>query len=181
MIELRGYLPCDVFEVQRRNGDFINLDADVGEASVFAATFVSGTRPVGCVGGQVQWPGVAQIWAVLSDDLRGHGLAVTRACRRLLARECEKYAIRRVHCLVRADNGEYLRWISLLGFEHEFTMHRAAPDGADLWGMTRWSDGWNSGHAVRRESAGPAGSGAGGYGSSLERLPDRGNGRERAA
>jgi len=79
-------------------------------------TWLADGKPVAVFGFLDIGMGVANCWATISDNVRGHGFAFTRACQRALNNWTEVNNIYLIQCLVEADNKEYQRWIELSGF-----------------------------------------------------------------
>lgn len=94
--------------------------------------------PAAIVGANVMWEGVAQVWAISSDLIRGHGLAYTKIVDELFKWTAVKNKIRRYHAIVQGNNIENIRWLYMLGFTYEFCMYKAAPDKSDVLGYVRW-------------------------------------------
>lgn len=74
-----------------------------------------------------QWPGRALAWAVLSQDIGRHMVAVHRAVVRFL----ELAPYRRIEMHVDAKHEQGKRWAEMLGFEYEGYERAYAPDGRD--------------------------------------------------
>ena len=89
---------------------------------------------LGCAGVVPLWPGVGQAWAVFSDDLLEHPVALTRSSERALERIAAAYDMRRIQATVRDGHGRGARWLSFLGFELEGLLVNYGPGGAgDYW------------------------------------------------
>ena len=109
-------------------------------SSGVSVTFVNG-KPIALVSCSKLWEGVGQIWALVTNDVRKHGLLFTKACRELIEIGCYREGYRRCHCIVDAEQPENVKWVTLLGFEYEFTMKKASPVGNDLLGYVKWING----------------------------------------
>ncbi len=87
---------------------------------------------VACFGLTFDSEGVYKIWAIISDEARGHGRLMIKFMRSTIASAYEKLGIHRLTAVVRADMPEYSRFIELLGFDYEGTMRKASPNKTDL-------------------------------------------------
>lgn len=84
------------------------------------------------------WPGVAQVWAVTSDNMEGQGLKVTKAFRAKIAEGARVGGVHRVQMFVRSDYEEGIRWAHALGFHQEALLTAFGSDGEDYWIMVRF-------------------------------------------
>lgn len=124
---------------------FDPLSTSENETILMASSGISYTVLVensilGIIGGNILWPGVCQVWAFTSDRIRGNGLVYTKIVDNLLTFIAYQYGIRRYHCIVNSEIHENVRWLYLLKFEYEFTMYRASPNEADIYGYVRWEN-----------------------------------------
>tara|TARA_R110002110_G_scaffold376568_2_gene586656 strand:- start:167386 stop:167835 length:450 start_codon:yes stop_codon:yes gene_type:complete len=105
------------------------------DAAFTAIDDAEGGRAVlGCAGVVTLWPGVGQAWAIFSDRLLGHPVALTRATGRALDRISATQDLRRVQATVRDGHGAGARWLSFLGFELEGLLVNYGPGGSgDYW------------------------------------------------
>lgn len=96
-------------------------------------------RAVMVVGGVKLWPGVGDVWSLVDP----HSGVPARALVRIVKTNLEDWArmegLWRVNAM--AMNDKQIRWMRLLGFEHEYTSRRAGPGGIDLYGMVKWIRG----------------------------------------
>ena len=76
--------------------------------------------------------GTAQCWTVISDQVRGHGVELTKKIRHMIDDYCKAHDVGRMQTYIRPSISENARWIELLGFRFESTLFRAGPDGNDL-------------------------------------------------
>lgn len=155
MIQLRTFREQDLYDIGARL-DMTVPDFDVtsmiyAAVNGFTYTFMNKEAPAAIVGGNILWPGVCQVWAVISDKIRKHGIYLTKATDEILRQGAIKHNIRRYHCIVHGGTQENVRWLYSLHFEYEYSMYRAAPDGADILGYVRWEE--NYGRRRRRAPA----------------------------
>lgn len=82
--------------------------------------------PVCCAGFQAQWPNRAICWAVMSPVSGRWMTGITRIVRRYIA----EHDAERIEAHTRSDFRKGIRWLAMLGFEHE-TRLRKFIDGHD--------------------------------------------------
>lgn len=144
MQRIRLFRENDILRISRREGDlYTEEDAEryiLASSLGYTFTFCVDDQPAAVVGCNIMWSGVGQIWAVTSDLMRGHGLFYAKGSKALLEEGARVHSIRRYHCIIHAGLQENIRWIIKLGFQYEFTMHRAAPDGSNIVGFVRWEE-----------------------------------------
>lgn len=105
-------------------------------SSGYSYTFTNG-KPAALVCCNLLWYGCGQIWALVTDRIRSHGLLFTKACREILEIGGHRKGIRKYYCIINPDIPENIRWVKLLGFEHEYTMKEADPEGRDVLGYSK--------------------------------------------
>ena len=110
------------------------LDSSHGNAH----TFLVKGEPAAIVGASLLWPGVWQVWAFISDRVRGHGVPLTKSCEIILSESAKAFKVKRYNAIVDGTKQEYVRWLKLLKFQYEFTMYHALPKGGDVYGYVRW-------------------------------------------
>lgn len=142
MQRIRHFRENDIIRIHKRNRDLYTEEHAeryiLASSLGFTFTFCIDNHPAAVVGCNILWEGVGQIWAVTSDLMRGHGLFYLKGCEELLTQGAFINNIRRYHCIVHEGIQENIRWIIKLGFQYEFTMYRAAPDGKNIIGFVRW-------------------------------------------
>lgn len=133
MVEVRPYEQGDLDAITYRDGDDYSADlpkyADAGDATTFLVDGV----PIAALGCVLDYPGVAMAWALISEEARGHGLALTKATKEVVEGWIEFYGLHRLHCLVTPEKEEYMRWIEAIGFERESLMKHITPDKGDMY------------------------------------------------
>lgn len=141
---VRGYREQDFIDIKLKPTTDITVEQlaklAVGAAHCFSCfTFEQNGRPVAIVGAHRMWDGVAQVWSIVSDEVRGHGLELTKTIKDLLKIVFDTHGIRRGNILVDSSIRENIRWAELLGFKYEFTMEKASPQGKDILGYVYWA------------------------------------------
>ena len=143
-MNVRPYQPGDIGENFHRPRDLVRpLNNVLMAHGSFVRSIEVDEGVIAVVGMQIRWPGVADVWAVVSDDARGHGLQLTRAVKHLLKQFATELGLWRVSTLVKAGVEENQRWIEALGFVYESTEVAAGPDGRDLLRYVTWTTGEN--------------------------------------
>lgn len=131
-LRMRLYEYGDLNNFKERDGDYLNYDASYQANDDTYSLINEKNEVVAVMGLVVLHDGVAGVWAVISDNARGHGIAVTRFAKKLLKRWIYVYVLHRIQAMVRVDKDEYKRWIQLIGFEYESTMRKVSPDKRDM-------------------------------------------------
>lgn len=124
------YEAGDVAQLEVRPGDGFGTPTE--DQPGLAWTMKAAGKPVACGGFVEIGYGVAMVWVIASDGVRGHGRKFCRFARRATRIACEEMGWHRVQAAVRADRREYQRWAELMGFEREGVLRKAAPDKSDL-------------------------------------------------
>jgi len=93
--------------------------AQIKQDSGPALTGLYGEIILGCAGLILPWPGMGVAWMVLSEQIGGHGLWMTRMVRRFLDDASRNFHLHRVEALALADNTRNQHWIERLGFTRE--------------------------------------------------------------
>lgn len=96
--------------------------------------------PIMILGCNILWKGVAQVWAVPTEQIRGNGWYVTKTAKDILLGIALKDKIRRFHCIVHSGIAENIKWIEVLGFLREGIMRKATPDKMDMYIYVKWYD-----------------------------------------
>ena len=95
-------------------------------------TFEHDGIPVAVIGLQLLWTGTAHAWTVISDQVRGNGITLTKLTKELLEGHAKALKVWRVQAYVKEDVKENTKWIELLGFKRESVMYRGSPEGTNL-------------------------------------------------
>lgn len=98
-----------------------------------AFTGVLGDRILGCAGIVMPWPGIGMAWMVLSEDIGGHSVWMTRMVKGFMRDVVRCYNLHRIEAVVLSDNVRNQRWIERLGFSRENGAARQyTPDRKDM-------------------------------------------------
>ena len=140
MREVRHFRPGDVHDGMHRPRDVVqSVHALLVAHGSFMRTLEVDDQVIAVFGMKVRWAGVADVWAVVGEDARGHGLWLTRQARQLLDQFTQELALWRVGALVREDVVENRRWLEALGFEFEGVERHAGPRGEHLARYVLWT------------------------------------------
>lgn len=82
---------------------------------------------IACAGIIQLWPGRAQVWSLLSDQLPTYYRTIHRAVKRYV----RAYRVRRLECLVDPRHPDAVRWAVHLGFHYEATLRAYDMQGND--------------------------------------------------
>jgi hypothetical protein len=89
-----------------------------------AFTIMYKDKPVCVFGCLLYWNGVAEMWSLISDDIRRFPLFLTK-CGRTWADICEvAFKLHRLEITVRASDERATKWAFALGFKHESFMEK---------------------------------------------------------
>lgn len=103
----------------------------------YGHTLLLGNEILGCVGGNVYWNGVAEVWAFFSESIRKYPLEFTKTVRRLVAFYEQELILHRMHFYVREEFEMAMRWAKTLGFKNEGLMKCFGIDGSNYFMFAR--------------------------------------------
>jgi RimJ/RimL family protein N-acetyltransferase len=144
---VRPYQKGDITKIRIRIGDDWGGFSENAVLSGLAYTLFENGKPVASGGIIPAWEGVGGAWCVISDDVRGQGLRLTRVAKDLMRSTMAIMKIHRLQAFVRTDQPEYRRWAEVFGFEVEGIARCAAPDKTDLNGSSS-SLHYDCGHSL---------------------------------
>lgn len=87
----------------------------------------AGESVIACAGVLEIWPGRAQVWSLLSEDVGMYGFRVHLAVKRFL----NAYRCRRLECVIDPRSARAIAWATALGFRREGFMEAYTPNGDD--------------------------------------------------
>lgn len=102
-----------------------------------AVTVLVNTHPVAIFGCIMLWPGVAEMWSIISDDARRYPKQLTVVAKAFSDIAVQSLSLHRLQITVRYDDPRALRWAKYLGFEPEGLMMKYSPDGMDTYILSR--------------------------------------------
>ena len=86
-------------------------------------------KPIAIFGLTNYWPGMAELWAVLSPEFKRRPI-LARWVKKAIDDQMSVSGIRRLQMTIRTE-GYLIRWAIFLGFKHEGLMEKYGPDGLD--------------------------------------------------
>jgi hypothetical protein len=113
--------------------DFLKVQAHIGSA---ITALVDGS-PVAAFGCVSLWPGVAEMWSILSPQARQHPIHLTRVAKSFVDIAAQSLRLQRLQMTVRCDDLRAVRWALALGFSIEGAMPKYLVDGSDAYIMGR--------------------------------------------
>ena len=93
-----------------------------------AFTAWAGPSVIACAGYIHFWPGRAQVWAMISSDIRIYGSIIHKHVKRYI----ESHPVNRLECIIDPNFDASVRWALRLGFQYEGTMKRYGFHGQDM-------------------------------------------------
>jgi hypothetical protein len=93
---------------------------------------------MGIVGCTPIWPGVANMWTLLGEDIKREPKAFSLLVGVLIEEMFAKHNLRRADAHVRVGYSNGVSWIEKFGFVREGVMRRYLPDGADAYLYARY-------------------------------------------
>jgi RimJ/RimL family protein N-acetyltransferase len=97
-------------------------------------TIIAEGRPIALVGLTVFRPRVAEVWAVMGEEIRLYPIAATRTVRKLVDTYERQLGLQRMQMMVKEDHPEAQRFAELMGFEKEGVFRKYGHDQAN-YGM----------------------------------------------
>lgn len=108
------------------------LDVVYENPNVYPYTLVLQNQPIAIAGLNTLLEGVADVWAVVSDDVRRRPLEFHKRILQLIETGVEKLGLRRIQMTVHEDHEEGHRWAKSLGFRDEALLRKYGPLGTDM-------------------------------------------------
>lgn len=124
-MDVRLTIPGDSHNINtRKDEDFAQYSIQNSEVSI---TGVINGKVVAMGGFCHCYPGCDHLWAIISDDLRGHGCFAVRGFKRAIENVAKNRELFRLQSYVDPKKHEYRRFIELLGFEVEGFIRKGTP------------------------------------------------------
>lgn len=92
-----------------------------------------GEEVLAILGGWQIIPGVFELWALVSTEIKKASVSFHRAVQRLITHYFESCSLHRMQMAVKVGYPDELRWAESLGFEREGLMRMYGPDKKDYW------------------------------------------------
>ncbi len=140
MISVRPYKQGDAFWINPMKDVFAPVDylrSHTDKLAIFPGSFahtvILDYKIIAIVGITIIWPGVAEVWSLLSEDIKKIPSYFHRGILKGLNFYQQNLKIKRYQASVKKDYLDGLRWIKALGFEYEGEMKSFGPDGSDFF------------------------------------------------
>lgn len=131
-MKLRDYLIGDMMQCRMREPvTYCAISPETVFSKHPAWTLESDKEIIACGGAIVFWPGVAQVWLIVSPVAQNHRIAFVRAVRIKFRELVKVHGINRLQAIVNADFAEGKTFVKMFGFRCEGYMHGYLPDGGD--------------------------------------------------
>lgn len=133
MIEWRPCTEQDIDQINQCAEQMILADTLKRDLS-HSVTMVVDGDVVAAAGAQILYDGVAEVWALLSDQVIAmYPLSLTRKTKKWLDEFQRQNAVVRVQAMCLQEDS-YTNWMEVLGFEQEGLMRSVSPGGLeDYW------------------------------------------------
>lgn len=96
-------------------------------------------QPVAFIGYSPIWNGVCALWAVVGENIKPHGLSVSRAIRRFIGPEAKKRNAHRLQMYIKLGNKDAYNWAQFFGFHTESILTAYGAQGEDYCMMVRFT------------------------------------------
>lgn len=100
-------------------------------------TCLSGNRPIAIIGWTLLFPGVADLWSLVSEEIKKYGKSFYKFCMTLMEFGNYNLGIHRFQMTVRVGNKELIRWSEALHMKCEGLMEKFGPDKSDYFLFAR--------------------------------------------
>lgn len=103
-------------------------------------TIMVGTRPVACMGLLILWPGVAEGWAFVANDIRRYSMSFLKTAFWIIEQARARNNLHRIQAVVHEDFKTGQKFMKHLGFYPEAKLVAYGPDGANymLYARILW-------------------------------------------
>ena len=95
----------------------------------WSPTLIEGDKIMAVIGLRPHWPGVAEAWTFLSDEVREKPLELTKSVKASLLEAAERLDLTRIQAVADASDRRAGRWLHLLGFHCEGLMRNYGLNG----------------------------------------------------
>ena len=94
-------------------------------------------KPVAVFGAIQLWPGVEELWSMMSEESRDHARTLTRIARKFTDFRMISGGLHRLQMNVRCNDTRAVRWAHALGFDTVGVMQKYGTDGSDFYMMSK--------------------------------------------
>lgn len=141
---VRAYEKGDVYNIKLRsiydNDPELRerVDELVASPDTYCNTLINeDDKPVAIIGLTLLWPGCADIWGVISDEVRKTPISFHKNIMHALNFYAEELKLKRLQVFVQAEFNEGCKWMKSLGFVTEGRLASFGPEGKDYYIMGR--------------------------------------------
>ena len=117
--------------------EHFSIDALYMQPNSYIESILVDEHPIAVIGMVVLWPGVAEVWSVISEEARETPISFHKCVLSSLVCHETVLKLHRTQMCVRADYEEGLRWAESLGFKSEGVMLKYGPEGNDFFRYAR--------------------------------------------
>lgn len=142
--DFRAYESGDILKMKPKDiyaGDPELLTRIEQIASVpdsYCNTFINDKdEPIAIIGLSILWPGVADVWAVTSEEVKKEPISFHKRVKHALDFYMEELKIRKYQVYVKAEFSVGIRWMGSFGFKVEGLLEKFGPEGKDYFVMGR--------------------------------------------
>lgn len=114
MIDARIYQEGDESLIDARDS---NYNYEMIALSSYVYTITKDDRPVTIFGCFYISEGVYYIWTIMSEDVRGHGIFLTKFASEILKQVAMREDVKVFKCTIDSAFPENIRWAGMLGFK----------------------------------------------------------------
>lgn len=144
MIRIEPYRKGDALLVKARReyGDddtiAARIDGSIGVDGVYMHTFINrDNSKVAIMGGTVIWPGVFEVWSIISEEGLRNPLSLFRNTKHLVDTYEKMLKLFRMQMTVREDFYVAQDWALALGFKPEGKLEKFGPDRSNYYMFAR--------------------------------------------
>jgi L-amino acid N-acyltransferase YncA len=141
---VRPYQQGDILKIKPRDvyANDLTLNSRVEEltesADTYCYTVTNETdTPIAIIGLTLLWEGVADIWGVISDEVKKTPIAFHKQIMHSMNFYAEELKLRRLQVYVQAEFNDGCKWLRSLGFVTEGRLASFGPEGKDYYIMGR--------------------------------------------
>ena len=131
MVTIQTYQLGDVEYLEHREGDLLG-ESPFEEEKGPTWTVLVDEYPVAIFGFMFISPGTYEMWAEITDAIRGNGRPAIKQGREIIELAFENLEMHRLQATCRVVKGEYSRFLEVMGFQKEGLLRQAAPNREDL-------------------------------------------------
>ncbi len=145
MINIREYQKGDIYKIRPKKDVYSDdptllkrMDELALSRESYSNTYINGLDEViAIIGLTMLWPRVAEIWAVISEDVKKEPISFHKRIMHALHFYAENLDIKKYQVYVKAEYSDGKKWMHNLGFKIEGLLEKFGADGKDYVIMGR--------------------------------------------